>query len=179
MKPLHGMARTLGFGLVAALAVIPWQLVLSAFVAPGSALSAYALLCACGFAVAVAPSLRDAFIAAVASTPLAGAAFVLAPGVGAALLAAALIAAFGRGLSYRAEPARTIAIEVVLLVLALTAARLFGGGSPLGAALGIWSYCLVQSAFFLVLRPEPRAPKVAGDSFENAHARAIALLDRR
>ena len=179
MKPLHGMARTLGFGLVAALAVIPWQLVLSAFVTPGTALSAFALLCACGFAVVVAPSLRAAFIAGMACAPLAGAAFVLAPGVGATLLAAALIAAFGRGLSYRAQPARTIAIELVLLVPALSAAKLFGSGSPLGAALGIWSYCLVQSAFFLVLRPESRAAEAAGDAFEDAHARALALLERR
>ena len=174
MKPLEGLVRTLGFGLLAALAVIPWQLVLTVVVTPTRALSAYALLCACGFAVVVAPNLRAAFIAAVACAPLAIAAFVLAEGTGAALLAAALIAAFGRGLSYRADAARTIASELVLLVLSLAAARLFGDGSPFGAALGLWSYFLVQSAFFLVLRPEPRAATAAGDPFEDAHARAVA-----
>ena len=180
MKPLHGMGRTLGFALFTALAVIPWQLAFGPFAGYERALSAYALLSACGFAVAVAPSLRAAFLAFALTAPLAFAAFVLADAGDAALLAAAAIAALGRALSYRAQPVRALALELGLLVLGLAAAQLFGDASPFGAALGLWSYGLVQSAFFLLLRPEPREAAAIGDAFEDAHAKALALLtDRR
>lgn len=180
MKPLAGMARTLGFGLLAALAVIPYQLVLGRLIDAQSAFGAYALACGWAFPLAIAPSLRAAFLAGALSLPLCVAAFALAPDASSALLAAALIAALGRTLCYRAQLARALALELMLLVLSLGTARLLGGTSPFGLALGLWDYFLVQSAYFLFLRPEPRErAAAAADPFDDAHARALALLERR
>jgi hypothetical protein len=180
MKPLHGMARTLGFGLLAALGAVAWQLTAGQLLGQDTALASYALLCACGYPLAVAPGLRAAFGAAMLCAPLALVAGVLAPSLGTALLAAALLAALARGSMYRAEPARTLLLETALLVLSLAVARLFAFGGPLGAALGLWGYFLTQSAFFLLLRPVTRVPAGAGaDPFDAAHARALELLARR
>lgn len=180
MKPLVGMGRTLGFGLVAALAVIPWQLVLGSVWAQSATFAAYALLCACAFPLAIAPNLRAAFGACVASAALSAAAWLVSPAPSASLLAAALIVALTRMLCYRAQPARALALELALLVLSLGAARLFGGHGPFGLALGMWAYFLVQSAYFLFLRPEPRnAEPTQLDAFDEAHHRALALIERR
>jgi hypothetical protein len=69
---------------------------------------------------------------------------------------------------------------VVLLGAALGAARLFGSGGPFGLALGLWMYFLVQSAYFLFLRPQVRSHgTAASDPFDEAHQRALALLEHR
>jgi len=179
MKPLVGMGRTLAFGLVAALAVIPWQLAWAAWSDGEDAFAVYALLCACAFPLAIAPSLRAAFLGGGLSAGLCAAVYVLAPEATSAVLGAAVVAALVRALCYRAQPGRALALEVSLLVLALGAARLFGGTSPFGLALGLWSYALVQSAYFLLLRRQPRASAAAPtDAFEEAHSRALSLLER-
>ena len=180
MKPLAGMARTLGFGLVAALGVFPWQLALGGWFGSAATFATYALLCACAFPLAFAPNLRATFIACAVSVALCTGASILSPDPSATLLSAALAVAVTRALCYRAQPARALALELVLLVVSLGAARVFGGPSPFGLALGLWAYFLVQSAYFLFLRPEPRASGVASlDGFEEAHRRALALIERR
>jgi hypothetical protein len=179
VKPAYGMLRTLGFGAVSAVGALGFQFTLQPWL--GSlAVAAYALLCSCAFPVAVAPSLRAAALALALCVPLAVGAAVVTPDANSALLAAALIASLGRALSYRSKPARALFLEVILLAGGLVAVRLFGGRSPFGVALGIWSYCLVQSLYFAFLTPAARAGDVpAGDAFDLAHRRALALLERR
>lgn len=180
MKPIHGLLRTLGFGAVAALGAVAWQFTSSLLLGPGTSLAAYALLCACAFPVVVAPSWRAAALALALCFPLAVCAAVMAHDAASALVCAALIAALGRATSYWSKPARTLALEVVLFGLGLAAARVCGGTSPFGAALGIWSFCLVQSLYFLFLTPRPRESTAAPeDAFDLAHRRALAVLQER
>jgi hypothetical protein len=178
VKPLQGLLRTWGFGVLAALGVVAWQSALRWLVAPSWSFAMYALLCACAFPVAVAPSLRAAALALALSLPLSLVAALLAPDAATSVLCAALIAALGRAVLYRARPARAVFVELGLLGLGFVAARLLGGAGPFGLALGLWSYCLVQSLFFLLVTPEPRAaPAPPGDPFDAAHQRALGLLD--
>jgi hypothetical protein len=178
MKPLHGLLRTCGFGVLAALGVVVWQLALRWLVPPSSSFAMYALLCACAFPVAVAPSLRAAAAAVALSLPLALCAALVTPDAATAVLCAALVAALGRAVLYRARPARALFVELALLGLGFVAARLLGGTGPFGLALGLWSYCLVQSLFFLLVTPEPRAGAAPpGDPFDAAHQRALGLLE--
>lgn len=180
MKPLHGLLRTWGFGVLAALGVVAWQLALRWLAAPSQSFAVYALLCGCAFPVAVAPSLRAAALSLALCVPLALCAAVVAPDAATLVLCAALIAALGRGSLYRARLARRLFVELALLGSGFIAARLFGGTGPFGLALGLWSYCLVQSLFFLLLTPEPRtAAAPPGDPFDAAHERALGLLAKR
>lgn len=177
MKPLHGLLRTLAFGLLAALGAVAWQVAGSFVLSPRASLAAYALLCACAFPAAVAPSWRAAALSLALCVPLAIGAAVVAPDLTGAVVCAALIAALGRAVSYGAKPLRTLALEVALFGVALVAARLFGGTSPFAAALGVWSFCLVQSLYFLFLTPQPRESTAAPeDAFDIAHRRALAVL---
>ena len=180
MKPLHGLLRTLAFGLVAALGAVAWQVACSLFLSQETSLAGYALLCACALPVALAPSWRAAALALALCLPLAICAAVVAPDATSALVCAALIAALGRATSYWSKPARTLALEVALFGLGLAAARICGGTSPFGAALGIWTFCLVQSLYFLFLTPKPReSTAVPEDAFDLAHRRALAVLGER
>ena len=179
LKPLAGMLRTLGFGALAALGVVAWQLLLAPWFGAGTSFSLYAVLCCCAFPLAIAPSLRAALGAVALAVPLAGAVLVLAPDAVTTLVSCALLAALTRAVMFRAHAARSVALEVVLFMLSLGAARLFGGGTPFGLGLGVWSYFLVQSSYFLCLRPRARHPESTGDAFDTAHGRALALLERR
>lgn len=180
MKPLSGMLRTLAFGGVAALGVVPWQLLFGGFVGRGAAFAAYCLACACVYPAVVAPTLRAAFVALCLAVPLACAVALIAPSPLTAVPGAALIVALCRAVSYRARPARAVALEVALFVLGCGLGQLLGGTSYLGLSLGLWSYFLVHSAYFLWLQPAPAAaPAAPMDPFEQAHLRAEALLQRR
>ena len=178
MKPLHGLLRTWGFGVLAALGAVAWQLALRWLVPPSWSYALYALLGACTFAVAVAPSLRAAAVALALSLPLSLVSALFAPDAATAVLCAALVAALGRAVMYRARPARALFVELALLGLGFGAARLLGGTGPFGLALGLWSYCLVQGLFFLLVTPAPRAAAAPpGDPFDAAHQRALGLLE--
>jgi hypothetical protein len=165
---------------MAALGVVAWQFALGFLVAPSWSFAVYALLCAGAFQLAVAPRLRAAALSLALVVPLALCAAVVSPDAATAVLCAALLAALGRATMYRAKPARALFIELVLLGAGFIAARLFGGTGPFGLALGLWSYCLVQSLFFLLLTPDARsAAAPTGDPFEAAHRRALGLLEKR
>lgn len=179
LKPLHGMLRTLAFGVLTALGVVAWQFLLMPWLGAATSFSLYAVVCCCAFPLAIAPSVRAAFVAVALAIPLAGAALLLAPDATSTLVCCALIVALTRALMFRSQVARSVALEVVLFVLALGAARLFGGGTPFGLGLGLWSYFLVQSSFFLCLRPRERKADTVVDAFDTAHERALALLERR
>jgi hypothetical protein len=78
----------------------------------------------------------------------------------------------------RATPLRAVATEACLLTGGLVFAEIVGGPSLRGVALGVWGFFLVQSFYALVpagVRPRPGGE---ADSFEAAHARALALLER-
>jgi hypothetical protein len=57
-------------------------------------------------------------------------------------------------------------------------ARFLAAATPFATALAVWGFFLVQSVFFLVGGVQPRRePGPQPDPFEDAHARALALLD--
>lgn len=88
---------------------------------------------------------------------------------------AALALAIARGaFLYPARPARALALELALGLGGLAFAHFLGAGlpGPLGAALALWGYLLVQSTFFLV--GGGREP--ARDPFDDARDRLLALL---
>lgn len=177
MKPMSGSLRTLGFGLLAALSAVAWQVAGSFVMSPRASLAVYAFLCACAFPAALAPSLRAAALSLALCVPLAIGAGLVAPDLTGAVVCAALIAALGRALMYWSKPARTLALEVALFGVGLVAARSLGGTTPFAAALGVWSFCLVQSVYFLFLTSQPReSTAVPEDAFELAHRRALAVL---
>jgi hypothetical protein len=80
---------------------------------------------------------------------------------------------------HRASSARAVVVEGVLLVGGLVFARFLASGTAQPTAFALWGFFLVQSCFFLVggievRRADGRHP----DPFEEAHARAIEVIER-
>jgi len=110
---------------------------------------------------------------------------VAAAGGGAAALAVATAAALGAGRSgllFRLPRGRALATEAALAAGSLALAALLAGSAPgpLGPALPIWGFLLVQSGYALVPGVEPRVaprPAARGDAFERAARRLERLLE--
>jgi len=94
-----------------------------------------------------------------------------------AVALAAVLAVARSAFFYRAVPARAVAAELILVLGGLSFARFLAGPSLLSAALSIWGFFLVQSLFFLFADRRARAPERHVDPFEEAHRRALALLE--
>jgi hypothetical protein len=98
-----------------------------------------------------------------------------------ALLGAALFGACRSGFLFRQRPARALAVEALLLAGGLALAGWLAGPWPSlrSLALGCWGFWLVQSAYFLVGGVSARSDDdaAAGDAFERARSRILALLD--
>ncbi len=92
---------------------------------------------------------------------------------------AAIVGVARSGFFFRSAPARAIAIEATLLIGGLLFARFLAGSSLPAIALSIWGFFLVQSLFFLIVgvRAQP-ASGPRPDPFDEAHRRALALLDQ-
>ncbi len=173
------MFKTLAFGALAALASIPWTMVLGPFVGQSWALAGFCLGAAALYAAVLTATWARGVAVAVLTGLAAAAVAVLASRPTEAILGGALILAVARsGFLYRGKPARTLVIEAGLIVGGLLFARMFAGSTLLGAALAIWAFFLVQSLFFLaggVREREPEEPRV--DPFERARKRALALME--
>ena len=174
--------KSLRFGGLAALAVIPWLAVVAPHLGRGGGLAAYALLLTVAYPLAVGPSLavgaRGALLAFALAALAEAQARLFGGGVDQRLLSAMLILALVRSLVlYRRRPARALALELSLAVAGLIFSGLLIGPSAYACALALWAYCLAQSLFFLVTEPASEtaeAPRV--DPFEQARHRALEVM---
>jgi hypothetical protein len=106
--------------------------------------------------------------------------FSVTPGMRELTLALVVVLGVGRTACLpRSTPLRAVVTEAGLLTGGLAFAEIVGGPSLRGIALGIWGFFLVQS-FFAWIPAGGVHVRQAGeaDSFEAAHARTVALLER-
>lgn len=174
----NGFARTLVFGVLAGIGWPAFALVATPVLGSGGAISVYATACAALFAATFATTqLRSAAAMLVVVTiAMAGAFLTGAPG-GVALGAAVGIAVARSGLLAQRRIGRGIAVEIALVGGGLALARFVAATGALGTALALWSFFLVQSAWFLIGGAAERAPAGVADRFEEARRRALALLE--
>jgi hypothetical protein len=147
MRPRSAFARSLLFTAVAGLGPAPFLLVAGPLMGAGRALVLYGWLAVLAYLGWTAADLRRGFVAvaiAVALAPLLALA-TAGGGVWAGLVGAAVLLAAARGALLRPlPPARALAAEAILVGGGLLLARLFSSESLLGAALGVWTFFLVQ-----------------------------------
>ena len=168
----------LALGAVAALGSIPWTMIAGAFFGHFWAAAAYCLTAVVAYVVAIAPSWSRGFQIGTLAALLAAAVLVLAPWPSEAVASAALILAVLRsGFLYRSSPARALLIEGLLAGGGLLFASALAAPTPLGTALAVWGFFLVQSLFFVLGGVRARKEDEQGiDPFERARERALALL---
>ncbi len=173
------MFKTLAFGALAALASIPWTMVLGPFVGQSWALAGFCLGAAALYAAVLTATWARGVAVAVLTGLAAAAVAILATAPSEAILGAAMILAVARGgFLYRGKPARTVVLEAALILGGLLFARALAGPTLLSAGLAVWAFFLVQSLFFLaggVRERESDEPRI--DPFERARKRALALME--
>ena len=180
MMRWDSFGRSAAFAAVAALAWIPWLVVIGPVAGPATARTLYLIAVTAayvgGLGERIARRLPVALLTAIAGCGLAVVGrdqTVLCLGLGVVLAVARSV------FLYRSAPARAVMTEAALTGGGLLFARLLTARSPLGTVLPIWGFFLVQSCFFLVAGVrERRADGGHPDPFEAAHARAMEVLER-
>jgi hypothetical protein len=175
----HSFPGSLLFAVVAALGAVAWILAARPFFGTPMATALYAILVVLVYVVAIADSWsRGVRIALLAGAVMAVLALALRTPAGLLVGAAATLALTRSGFLYRSKPARALLVEVALVVGGLLFARALLGPSPLGLALAVWGFFLIQSIFFLVggvRRRQPDPPPI--DPFEQARKRVHELMN--
>lgn len=166
----------------AAAAAIVWPalaLVAGPVLGVRAALSLYLVAAAALYGFGIAPDRVRGIRAALVTAGLGALVLLLArDGPEVAVGAALALGVVRSALLYRARPARALGIEVALLGSGLLLARWLATPGLLGVALGLWGFFAVQAGFFAIGGVRERAPEAdAGDRFERARRRALALLE--
>jgi hypothetical protein len=175
-----GFGRSIVFAALAAAASVPWLLLAGPAVGGRRALATYLVLVTATYVAGIAPSRRRALAAAAlalggGAAVLAVASHPLAPEL--ALGLGVVLATVRSGVLFRATPARADLLEAVVVGGGLCFARALGGPGVLGVVLSLWGFFLVQSLFFLVGGVTTRTVRRHADPFDEACARAFAVLD--
>lgn len=183
----NSFARSALFAALAAAGCLPWAAVASPIVGPWNAQALYLVGITAFYLAGLSPAsaggppplpraMRTAVVAGLAAASLA---VVARTTTELAIALAALLGIARSGFLYRAAPARAAATEIALLVGGLLFARFLAGSSPPSTSLALWGFLLVQSLFFLVAGTRPRSALAQhADPFDEAHRRAVALLER-
>ena len=180
MTPWNTFVRSAVFAAVAAALWFPWAIIAAPTIGSWQARAFYLIAVAAAYVAGLSPRRARAVpLAAMLAIVGGAAAMVVASTAELSIVLETLLGVARSGVLYRASPARALATEAMLLATGLLFARFLGGFTIVSTALAIWGFLLVQSVFFLVggVRARPLVAGV-GDPFDDAHRRALVLLDR-
>jgi hypothetical protein len=174
----NGFARTLVFGALAGIGWPAFALVATPIAGGGGAISLYVTACAALYAASLAKRRLHGIAAMLVVVTVAMAVtFVTGTPGGVALGAAIGIGVARSALLQHRRTGRAIAVEIALVGGGLALARFVAAPGALGTALALWSFFLVQSAWFLIGGAAERTSGAVADRFEEARRRALALLE--
>lgn len=175
-------ARSAVFAALAATAWFAWVVALGPLIGVGNARAVFLIGTAALYVAGLSGGPLARRIGAAIAVVAAATALALAVRTTAELaIGLAVVLGIARsGVLYRAATARAVVSEVALLGGGLLFARFLAGPSLAATALALWGFLLVQSFFFLIpgVRAQPARGRQA-DPFEEAHQRALSLLERR
>jgi hypothetical protein len=177
MMRIDSFKRSAIFAAVAAAAWFPWMLIAAPFTGTWNARALYLAAVAVAYigSLAAGRARVVALGAAAAAIPV----IVLANTTLELALAFAGMVAVARGvILHRGRRARAIVIEGALLLVGLWFARFLAASWLPATPLAVWGFLLVQSFYFLIGGTAVSLPQRAGDPFEEAHGRAVDLLER-
>jgi hypothetical protein len=173
------LMRGLVFALIAGLGVMFWLLLAGPVLGYARAAALYGLGLLPWYALSVAPTLRLGATAFLLAAVLVVPAAFFDPGPRLVLALTPFVLGIVRSAMLFPRPfARALFLELCVSALALCLAAFFHDASVVGTTFAVWAFWLVQAGF--ALGPgEPQRGREDPDPFEAAHARALAMLDRR
>jgi hypothetical protein len=172
--------RCIAFAAAAAVGAVAWLVCMAPIMGGRRALGLWLVGLTASYVGGLAGRPYRRVAVAMVTAAVGVALFVVMPGLRELTLVLVVVLGVGRTVCVpRATPLRAVATEACLLAGGLAFAEIVGGPSVRGVALGVWGFFLVQSFFALMPAGGARARAAgAADSFEAAHARALALLER-
>lgn len=171
-------ARSLGFAALAGAGVPLFAEGLGPLLGHAFALKLYVVSTGVSYLAVMAGNTRRA-VAAAACAGAAGMLLLLLPlHLPALVTATALMIAVGRSaFLHRSGNLRAVTLELLLQGGGLLLAGHLAGNDAISLALATWGYFLVQSLYCLVGGIALRRPAPAGDPFDQARTRLLALLE--
>jgi hypothetical protein len=175
-----GLTRGLVFALIAGLGAAFWMLLAAPLLGYSRAAGLYGLGLIPWYGLAVAPTARRGAAAFLLGLVLALPGVLLDPRPALVFGLTPFILGIQRSAILFPRPfARAVFLELAFGALALLLAAFFFDSGVAGTTFAFWSFWLVQAGFTLAPgEPEP-ATDAPGDAFDDAHSRALALLERR
>ena len=170
-------SRSLAFAALAAVGSLPWWTLASPIVGGRSAVALYLVGAVAAYLAGLAGDLRRRLATLLVAGAAGSGVAILAHSTGELAVGLTLILAVGRSAAlFRPPAARGAVVEALLGVGGLAFARFLSGPSPIGLVLAIWGFFLVQSLYFLIGGLRMRRHASRRDPFDEAQARALALL---
>jgi hypothetical protein len=167
------------FAALAAGGVLPWLLVARPIAGAYAALALYLVATVAAYLGAAAPERPRGLVATMLAAVAGVAVACVARSVTELAIGLGIVLAVGRSVFLYGRPrARAVVVESLLVGGGLLFARFLAGRSAFAIVLPLWGFFLVQSLYFVA--GDVRAFGKAGghpDPFEDARARALALLD--
>jgi len=154
----------------------PWALCVAPLIGYSAASRLYLAAVTTLWTVATTPSRQRRLPLAVLAGTAALAVAILARGAGELAVGLAAVVGLARVTPQRGE-ARALMAEILLLGGGLLFARFLAAPSLLSLSLALWGFLLVQSLYFLAGATQRGIPASHTDPFEEAHRRAMALIE--
>jgi hypothetical protein len=175
----NGFGPSLGFALAAAAGWPLFAIAAGPVVGASAALSLYLVCVATVYAFGLTADRARGLGAAALTGAIAAAFAAIARDPAVVTLGAAIGIGLARStLLHRRGAGRAIAVEVTLLGVGLLLARFLASPGPLGIALALWGFFLVQSVFFGIGGTSERRTEIGTmDPFERAKRRAMEVLE--
>ena len=175
----NSFGRSLAFAALAGAAWPAFALAAGSVVGTRAALSLYLVASAAIYVAGLTPRRVHGVGAALVAAAIAAAFAVATRDPAVVALGAAIAVGVSRsGLLHRARAGRALVTEATLLGGGLLLARFLVTPGVLGVALALWGLFLLQSGFFLIGGIGERSGDPRGiDRFESARRRALALLE--
>ena len=131
------------------------------------------------YALLVAPTLRRGVVALLLSAALVAPVALVDPGPRVVFVLTPFVLGIVRSAILFPRPlARALFLELCVSGLALALSAFFQDASLVGETFAVWAFWLVQAGFALAPGEAQPAQENEGDAFEDARARALAVLER-
>jgi len=173
------LPRSIVFAALTAIGWVPWALFAVPLIGAWEARALYFIGVLALYVSGLTATRPNRLRVPVVVASAAGAVALVAGSATALVIGLAAVLGVARsGFVYPTAPSRAVVREAILLGGGLLLARL-PTAAPLmtSTGLALWGFLLVQSFFFLLPRDRPTATSQP-DPFEEAHRRALAILDR-
>ena len=175
----HQISKTIFYGIVSGVSVVPISVMLNAFIPWSRAVCLTLLLFIAGYAFLLSHWGNQGFRSTVLPLLVLVPTFYFSDSMALLFFQALIVISWIRsGICYQNTGARGLAVEFLLCFFGAVLVHVFSPGSVSAWALGVWMFFLVQALYFVFFEHTGRRPEEPArmDAFEWASRQADRIL---